>query len=232
MSIYALNQPTSIVEIDQADARLTELGLSKLLLLEVVQKTITERSFVTATHPKGYFGSVSYNEGNRFLRDILVATGLWEVDTSQHLEGVRNIDGSIRILFQNVYKACDPLVNPKALSEKGNGSVNVCKGNEQEFYQLSLQLGIHPPVNENLTQVDQTQQQVFYLMLDAQGAAELSKPTISKTALKFDFFLERIFLRQAGELLTLEATTPLLNESDATEFEEKLNEMVTPRKAI
>lgn len=215
----------NIVPIEQAEGRLQELGLDLRALLEVVSKTIAERNRVTDNHPRGSLGFFTYAEGNRFLRDVLVVDGAWLKDESQHLEGIRSADGQFRLLFQNVHRACDIAINPKAISEKKNGSVTVCQTNKAEYDQL--QLALNNP-NESFLEriIPVNGQQVYYLMMDLDGSVELSKPVITDG--KFSNFLERIFIVEGNQIPKIDRK---LDEPDTIGVNplEELDKLVTPK---
>lgn len=215
---------THVVELEQAEARLTELGLSLRGLLEVIAKTIAEQNRITANHPRGALGYLTYAEANRFLRDIFVTgDGLWKKDETHHLEGICSSDGKIRVLFQNVHKACDSHIDPKAISEKKSGSVTVCQGNRFELEQLKLNLN-DPNFVQTLKPAPESQQ-VYFLMMDLDGSTELSKPVISDG--KFSDFLERIFITKGNQPFNI---APKSEEPDEqSTLEQELNKLVTPK---
>lgn len=215
----------NIVNIEQSETRLQELGLDLRALLEVIAKTTAERNRVTANHPRGSLGFFTYAEGNRFLRDVLIVGGAWLKDESLHLEGIRSANGQIRVLFQNVHRSCDIAINPRAISEKKNGSVTVCQTNKAEFDQL--QLALNNPNESYLQRIAPINgQQVYYLMMDLDGAVELSKPVITDG--KFSNFLERIFITEGDQVLNVDRKQ---DEQDTTGVNtlEELNKLVTPK---
>jgi len=85
----------------------------------------------------------------------------------------------VKVIFANVDLACNDEQPPKPRSRKGAGSERACQGNL---------FGVMPLYAPRHNEVWAT----YYLMLDAEGAAELTRPIIKGST--FSAYVERIYL--------------------------------------
>ena len=172
--------------------RLAELGLSRDALLRVVAAALSAAADATPFHPVNAAGTFAYQSGTWALRDQFIGDD-WQVDRSDAVEAIKNDKIKIKVVFSNVDHACDSVQSPKARSRKGAGAQRACQGNLFEYL---------PQYAKQLSDEWAT----FYLMVDAQGAAELSRTVIKGN--NFDTPIERIYLSDGsdfeGELLPLD----------------------------
>ena len=174
------------------DRRLGELGLSQTGLLNVVSVALSAASDATPFHPVNAAGTFAYQSGTWALRDEFVEEG-WQIDRLDAVEAIKHETLKIKVVFSNVDLACDDDHYPKARSRKGAGAQRACEGNLFEYL-------------PHFAKEQSGEWATFYLMVDAQGAAELSRTVIKGS--NFDAPIERIYLTDGsefdGELLSLD----------------------------
>ena len=180
------NTRKTIINVTDAPARLKELQLDVQRLLMVVERVKSARSLVSKNSLSNAPGMKAYLEGAEALRDEFVGD-YWESTNKDHLEGIYNAGLNLKILFQNVDVACDPNIEPIARSPKGAASQRACQGNQKNI-DLPLSQYMEMPAPEELENLSE----VYYLMIDQEGSAELSQPTIKSN--QFDQFPKRIFI--------------------------------------
>lgn len=182
------------------DRRLAELGLIRPGLLRVVDVALSAAARATPFHPANAAGTFSYQDGTWALRDEFHNNG-WEVDRSDAVEAIRRPSYGIKVVFSNVDLACDDNQPPRARSRKGAGAERACIGNLFGF----LPTVARPPSGEWKT---------YYLMVDAQGACELSLTTISGG--NFDTPVERIYLSDGSDF---DGSRLMLDDGEAEDFD-------------
>jgi hypothetical protein len=161
-----------------ADRRLIELQLTRKGLLEIRDIAMIERANATPFHPSNSPGTLSYHHGTWGLREKFVGE-VWALDRSEGIEAIRNDKLKIRIAFCNVDLACNDDHIPKPRSEKGAGAERASR----------------PMLFPDLPRFAPRQVggwQLFYLMIDQEGAAELTRPVVRGGT--FTAAIERIYL--------------------------------------
>lgn len=189
---------------DEVQARLAELGTTFATLLEIRAVAMTASSNATAFHAANAGGTFSYQDGTWALRDRHVKPeGEWEVDRTYGVEAILNADRSVKIAFANVDIACSDEQKPKPRSKKGAGGEKVFGG---DLFAGSLP-EYAPKPKDGLA--------AYYLMVDANGACELTRPVIKGGT--FTGYVERIHLSTG---LEFDAESLLAPENDpVTEFD-------------
>ena len=142
------------------DSRLAELGAARAPLLRVRDRAYASAADATPNHPANAAGTFSYQNGTFGLREEFVGDE-WEVDREDGVEAIRNERLKVKIVFANVDVACDDEHDPKPRSRKGAGTERACIGN------LFEDLPRYAPRPTG-------QWAVYYLMIDQNGAAELT----------------------------------------------------------
>ncbi|MEM7690966.1 MAG: hypothetical protein AAF194_00785 [Pseudomonadota bacterium] len=171
---------TQIVADDWAvGARLAELGVSREKLLEVVDTAVAAAADATPFHPSNAAGTFAYQYGTFALRNAFVGED-WTTDRTYQLEAIRNDALNVRVTYSNVDVATNHEFGPKPRSRKGAGAERACQG-----YLLE---GL-----PQYAQVSDDDTATYYLMVDSQGAAELTRPVVKNGT--FHAYVERIFLR-------------------------------------
>lgn len=172
---------TQIVKDTQdADQRLTDMGLSKSKLLEVRDVALAAAANVTPNHAANAAGTYAYQDAVFALRDRHQGED-WKRCRTNGVELIHNQELGLKIGFCNVDQACAD-VGPKPRSVKGSGAERVCTGNlfgsEENLPHFSK------PHSDGAT--------VYYLMVSQDGAVELTSPVIKGGT--FKSYVERIFL--------------------------------------
>lgn len=164
--------------------RLGEMGLTLESLLNVVRAVLASGADATPFHASNAGGTFRYQTGVWALRENHVGE-IWSVDRENGIEAIKNDGLKIKIAFSNVDVACDDEHDPKPRSKKGRGAEIACSGNL---------LPMHLP--KFATRQDD-EWATFYLMVDENGAAELSRPIISSET--FQTCVERIYLSDGSD---------------------------------
>ena len=174
---------TSILQ-DPADInpRLAQLGLTREGLIRAVHVALAERNNATGLHPSNAAGTFSYHHGVAATRREYLGDD-WEVDRRDGIESICNDALGIMVSFCNVDEACGDDY-PKPHSEKGAGAERASGPN------LFAHAGAGDLVPHAPKPVSGPA--LFYLMVDRQGRAELTRPVIARRT--FVAALERIFL--------------------------------------
>jgi hypothetical protein len=166
-----------------ADKRLADMGLTREGLLAARDVAIQESANVTSFHPANAAGTLAYHHGTWALRHEFVGD-TWVDDRVDGIETIRNDALKIKIAFCNVDLACDDQRPPQPRSKKGAGAERA-SGIGDLF--ADLPKFVEKPTGEFA---------LFYLMVDGNGAAELTRPVIK--AGTFEAAVERIYLSSGG----------------------------------
>jgi hypothetical protein len=134
------------------------------------------------------------------LRDEFVGPR-WVIDRSDGIEAIRNDALKIKVAFCNVDLACNDDHIPKPRSEKGAGA------------ERASGTGLFPDLPHYAPR-PAGEWKLYYLMVDQNGAAELTRPVVSGGT--FTAAIERIYLSRGGEeehpaVRTEEPTAPVDN---------------------
>lgn len=170
-------------DLASVDVRLSELDVERSKLLKVAAVARNEAANVTPFHCANAAGTLAYQHGTWALRHEFVGDG-WKPAQLNGVEVIRHDELKIRIAFANVDVACDDNHTPKPRSPKGGGSERACMGN------LFGYLPHYAPRPSG--------EATYYLMLDENGAVELSRPIIKGGT--FSAVVERIYLSDGGDL--------------------------------
>ena len=146
------------------DRRLAELSLTREGSLKVVAAALAGAADATPFHPANAPGMLAYIHGIYALRNQFVGDE-WDVHRLNGVEMIRNARLGIRVGFSNIDQACNDEHDPRARSRKGAGAEQACQGN------LFTHLPKYAPRPEGTSAT-------FYLMVDPDGAAELSRPVV------------------------------------------------------
>lgn len=163
----------------EVDARLHQLGLDRSRLVKVRNMARSASADATPFHPINAPGTLAYQHGTFGLRDEFVGRG-WELARPEGVEAIFNIKANAMLAFANVDVACNDFNEPKPRSRKGSGSERVAQGSL-----FGVSLPQFAPRRLGGTTL-------FYLMVDDEGATELSVPVVENGT--FVAYLERNFL--------------------------------------
>lgn len=190
----------------EVEPRLVQLSLSRAKLLTVRNIAIGAAADATPFHPANAAGTFSYQHGTFGLRNEFVDDDEWKSESPNNVEVISNERLRVRVVFANVDVACDDEHEPKARSGKGAGSQRLCASNSL-FGDLPRFAKVDPLSSEGWT--------VFYLMVDPEGAVELSCAKVENH--QFANFIERLYLSDGSDLeLDVKRSS---DDSDAQEFD-------------
>ena len=174
INTITLKEETSIKE------RLFQLDLDLEKLLMVRSIAIGAAADVTPFHPVNSRGILAYHNGTWALRNFFVEPDSpWTIYRTDGIEGILHEELGIKVIYSNVDAACHPDIKPKPRSKKGSSSEKLCSGNLFDYL---------PEYLPESTEAAPT----YYLMVDEEGAAELTRPYIQNET--FILYKERIFL--------------------------------------
>lgn len=188
----------TIVEAHSAEARLTALGLSKDGILTIRDVAHGYRLDAGPLMAANAPGSLAYHFGVESMRQQYIGS-IWRLDRDGGLEGIVNVNTGVKVCFQNIDVACDPLTEPKPISEKGAGAERACQGN------LFAKAGISVPPKP--TPIG-ARSAIYFVMVDQKGGVEVSRPIVAEK--KFIDFVERIFVSDGSDFgkIELDETPP------------------------
>lgn len=172
-----LKSPTEI------DSRLTELDLRLSPLLQVRNIAMDAAgSAQTPFHCANAEGTMAYQQGIWAIRDQFVGD-LWKVSRMGGVEAIVNESKKLRVSYCNVDSACQDAASPKPRSNKGAGAERV---SDILFAELP-----------EYAEVPTGDWALYYLMVDRNGACELSRPIIRSGT--FQSCVERIYISDGAD---------------------------------
>ncbi|MEN2978184.1 hypothetical protein P7L78_20720 [Tistrella bauzanensis] len=190
------------------DQRLEQLGLTREGLIRVIHVALAERNNATGLHPSNAPGTFSYHHGVAALRREYLGDD-WEKDDSDGIESIRNDSIGVKVSFGNVGEACGR-DHPKPRSKKGAGAERASGPT------LFEHAGVGDLESYAVKPVDGLP--LYYLMMDRQGRAELTRPVIARGT--FVAAIERIFLIKDVE--EDDTILPLNADDVADDFEPQI----------
>jgi hypothetical protein len=220
-----MHTPKSLFnDIDECELRLeSKFGITKNDLIEVVKQTLLARSDVTSNHPINAKGTYSYQEGTRYLRELLIPKG-WKNDYPNGLEAVTNQDGTISLVFQNATHASDPITIPQSISKKGPGCKKAIQERMGDLFQAHKDKAEKEVQSNNMlwffcVAIKEVENQIFV-------SAELLCPERILDQ-HFEGFVERIAILRDENMS--EISLPLTAELDYTAHEDTLEIEITKK---
>lgn len=174
---------------EDVNQKLECLGATREELLDVVGAVELAKNNTIITDPVTAGGQFAYIYGTRAIRNLFIPKGYVQ-RTNNGIEEVYNSSTGVRIVFQNVDSAADPLRAPKAISKKGPAS--------ERMVALATPYLFAEMEEDRISRINDS---VWYFCVSINGddvRAELSRP-ISIENGQFSLFLERIFIVNIGE---------------------------------
>jgi len=185
-----MNKPKILTEPIAVTNRLSQLGVTREGLQEIIDRMVSARRNVTSNHPPGSAGWFAWAEGTCRSREIFLPLG-WERNEESRISSIHK--GQIRIAVCNTDEGTGVLKSqPMNRSKKGAGTE----------YVVSLNQGVFADILEAASKVIQIpgafdEKVVYwYLCVYCEGddiRAELSCPLKCKRGF-FVSFRERIIL--------------------------------------
>lgn len=188
---------TAIVDnaID-AERRLLDFELTMGQILPIGDAAKRASSDASPLMPLNAPGTLAYIYGVEALRGNILSED-WVVDRTLGVEAVINYRLGIRIGFQNVDRACDPVLPPMPRSDKGSGTARLCRLPLFDHYGVILETDADRLPSEEIKDPLGDQIVTYFVMVGEDGSVELSCPVIS--AKRYSDFVERIFVHRPSE---------------------------------
>lgn len=168
--------------------KLKELRLNRDGLLAAVETAVAAAAGVTANHANNAAGTYRYHEGTAMLRDRFVGENGWVKDSTKNIEAIFNPEIGVKVVFQNVDKACCEFHPPQPSSPKKSASKRCIETNNL-FDLADIPLTFDAGKQEKI--------RTYNLMVSESGEevnAEISLVTGVTDSGLFDGFAERVFL--------------------------------------
>jgi len=185
----------------EVDGRLSDFGLARDQLIEIVQAMVAARAECTDNDPPGAPGWSSWRFGTRRAREVLRSYG-WLKDETDQLSTIINHSLGMRIAVANTDDAtgvASVSVSPQNRSKKGTATDRAVDGNQKSLFDDLPPDGkvvlFKPRERHSKTYA------TYYLCVFNEGEdvrAELSYP-VEVTNGFFVGFSERIILIKPGE---------------------------------
>lgn len=188
---------TAIVHsMSDAARRLEDFGLTIAQILAVRDAGRAAADDASPLMPLNAPGTLAYIRGVEALREQLLDEH-WIMDRSLGVEAVLNHELGIRIGYQNVDRACDPVLKPMPRSAKGPASERMCNFPLFEHYGMILQTDKDRLPTDLATEPHSDQIVSYFVMVGEDGSVELSSPIIGNQ--RYSGFRERIFVDRPEE---------------------------------
>jgi len=178
----ALPQIEVVSDESDVELRLARWGLRASQFLDIARTAHSRAVDAGPLMPKSSPGMLAYLFGTEELRLQIIGDD-WRVDITDNIEGVINLRFGVRIVYQNVDRACDRLFPPRPRSAKGSASENLCgpdlftvAGVDTGPLRIAKRKGIS----------------TYHVMVGEDGSVELSSPVIVHG--RYVQFNERIFI--------------------------------------
>lgn len=183
---------TSVIdELADIEERLADFGLSIAQFLAIRDSARAATDDASPLMPLNAPGTLGYIHGVEALRgQVLDAT--WQIDRTLGVEAIINREIGIRIGYQNVDKACDPVFKPMPRTAKGPASEKMCGFPLFEHYGMTLDTDADRLPSEAIKDPLADQVTTYFVMVGEDGSVELSCPIIKNH--RYADFVERIFI--------------------------------------
>jgi hypothetical protein len=177
----------------EVEQRLAELGTNKAEMVDIARRATAARADSTDDDPISGAGLLSWIYGSRAMRKTFRAKG-WKRNSADNIPSVVNKATGLKFIFQNAESACDPLRDPRSISDKKRAS---------ERLVAAAQLSLFPEAEgagEEFVDVPSTAY-YYFVAVSPEGVvtAELSSPRAIEGG-QFNGFHERIFIVNPGDL--------------------------------
>jgi hypothetical protein len=177
----------------EVNNRLDELGLNKAQLLEMVDAAVAGRSNCTPFDPRSAPGWMSWRDGNRRLREILVPIG-WEVDETDGIPSAVHPQRKIKLTLCNTNAGTGLKdYHPQQMSRKGAATDQIVSVNQSVFGDLLDSAARTIPISRLDRPIGVVCWYLCVYCEDEDVRAELSCPVVCEDGYFKDFH-ERIIL--------------------------------------
>ncbi|NEK37759.1 hypothetical protein GR253_27080 [Rhizobium leguminosarum] len=180
----------------ETERRLADFGLTIAQILAIRDAARAASDDASPLMPLNAPGTLAYIYGVAALREKILDTE-WKMDRTLGVEAILNPQLRIRIGYQNVDQACDPIFKPMPRSAKGPGSEQMCSFPLFDFYGMTLETDGDRLPKDNPKDPDSDDVTTYFVMVGEDGSVELSSPIITNQ--RYGDFRERIFVDRPGE---------------------------------
>lgn len=188
---------TAIIdELRDAERRLADFGLTKDQIIAIRDAARGAIADASPLMPVNAPGTLGYIYGVEALRGNILNED-WVIDRTLGVEAVINFSLGVRIGFQNVDVACDPVTPPMPRSEKGSGTASLCALPLFAHYGYILETDADRLPSDKVKYPLGDQVITYFVMVGEDGSVELSRPIIAGK--KYSEFVERIFIERPIE---------------------------------
>jgi hypothetical protein len=188
---------TAVIDnLVDAERRLADFGLAIPQILAIRDSARGASDDASPLMPLNAPGTLAYIYGVEALRGQILDSN-WVVDRTLGVEAVINHHLGIRIGYQNVDRACDPVLPPMPRSDKGSGTAKLCRLPLFEHYGVVLETDEERLPGEDVRDPHGDQITTYFIMVGDDGSVELSCPTIANK--KYGEFMGRIFVDRPSE---------------------------------
>jgi hypothetical protein len=137
--------PTTVIEGDDADARLAEFGLTADLLRQVAGAAYTDASQSSALEPRSYPGTTKWAKGTRYFREATIVDG-WEPDSTDNFESTINPSGTQAVaLVGGTPDTGRKDATPRNARKRGAAAVRAVKKGQLNLLESALTLDTAAP---------------------------------------------------------------------------------------
>jgi hypothetical protein len=201
----------------EVDSRLQDLfGLSREAFFPIVREVVGARADASDDDPLTAAGLFAYIHGTRNTRGIFRAIG-YVKHRFDGIEAVKHPTIELRVAYQSVDLAADPIHNPKAISGKGPGAERLIDLGQGRLFSDSELAALDRREKPHATGG------MWFFCVSVNGEdirAEISLAS-GVSGGNFKEFVERIFIVRAGEWEKIRLVDA--PDADAIEFEPKIS---------
>ncbi len=188
---------TAIIDnLLDADRRLADFGLARSQMLAIRDAARGATEDASPLMPLNAPGTLGYIYGVEALRGNILNEE-WVIDRTLGVEAIINHHLGIRIGFQNVDAACDPVMPPMPRSEKGSGTARLCRLPLFDHFGVVLETDTDRLPRDDAKDPHGDQVVTYFVMVGEDGSIELSCPVIGGK--KYSDFVERIFIDRPAD---------------------------------
>jgi hypothetical protein len=173
------------------DERLADFGLVVSQFLAIRDSARAATDDASPLMPLNAPGTLGYIHGVEALRGQIL-DGTWQIDRTLGVEAIINREIGVRIGYQNVDKACDPVFKPMPRTAKGPASEKMCGVPLFDYYDMELETDADRLPSESVKDPLADQITTYFVMVGEDGSVELSCPIIKNH--RYADFVERIFI--------------------------------------
>lgn len=179
-----------------AELRLADFGLTIMQFLTIRDSARAAADDASPLMPLNAQGTLAYIHGVEALRGQILDSD-WIIDRTLGVEAIINHELGIRIGYQNVDKACDPVFKPMPRSAKGVATERMCSAPLFDYYGMNLEVDKDRLPRDDVKDPHSERVTTYFVMVGEDGSVELSSPIIENQ--RFADFRERIFIDRPEE---------------------------------